>query len=280
MTLPIHQALRDQAGLHPHQAPMIPFVSQTATHRTLQFDLAAIQSRMALKDPLQLVLGYTRTMLAFRLFIPDPQQVVMVGLGGGSLAKYCYHALPNTVTTVCEIDARVIAMREQFHVPGNDARFQVVCADGADYLQQRHAEVDVLLVDGFDNRGIHPSLCTAAFYQRCQASLSTNGVAVFNLLGTDDNTGIYIYRLCKAFADQVVVIRAEDSTNYIVLASRSPQLRQTPDEVLLAQAALLEEMTGYTFSQYARRLIINRRLYVQPEHIIEVLDAQRLKRRA
>ncbi|GLS03058.1 hypothetical protein GCM10007860_02010 [Chitiniphilus shinanonensis] len=279
MTLPIHRALLDQAGLaHPGQ--MAPCVVQGAGHRTLQFDLTAIQSRMALKDPLHLVLSYTRSMLAFRLFVPDPGQVVMVGLGGGSLAKYCYHALPGTATTVCEIDARVIALRDQFHVPPDDERFQVVCADGADYLRRRHADVDVLLVDGFDSRGIHPSLCTEAFYRGCLDCLTPNGVAVFNLLGTDDNAGIYIHRLCKAFADQVVVIRAEDSANYIVLASPSGQLRQTPDEVVLAQGALLETVTGYQFGQYARRLIVNRQLYAQAEQVVEAFDAQRRRRGA
>ncbi|TJZ76321.1 hypothetical protein [Chitiniphilus eburneus] len=280
MTLPIPRPLPDQAGLPSHPERMTPCVAQSGGYRTLQFDLVAIQSRMALEDPLQLVLSYTRSMLAFRLFVPDPRQVVMVGLGGGSLAKYCYHAMPDTMISVCEIDARVIALREQFHVPPDDERFRVICADGADYLRQREADIDVLLIDGFDQRGIHPSLCTEAFYRQCLDGLTANGIAVFNLLGTDDDAGRHLHRLCKVFADKVVVIRAEDCANYIVLASASGQLRQTPDEVVLAQGALMEAVTGYGFSQYAHRLIVNRRLYTQPAQLAEMFDTLHRKRGA
>ena len=49
---------------------------------------------MSLDEPDALVTAYTRKMMAFLLFNPAPKRIAMVGLGGGSLAKFCYRNLP------------------------------------------------------------------------------------------------------------------------------------------------------------------------------------------
>ena len=100
----------------------------------LYFDARGVQSTMLRRDPYALALGYTRTMMGFLLFQPFPRRISMIGLGGGSLAKYCYRHLPDTTITAVEINPDVIALRDQFHVPRDDERFRVVCADGAQYV--------------------------------------------------------------------------------------------------------------------------------------------------
>ena len=49
---------------------------------------------------------------------------LMIGLGGGSLAKFCHHYLPETRITVVEINPHVIAMRRHFQVPDDDAHWR------------------------------------------------------------------------------------------------------------------------------------------------------------
>ena len=56
----------------------------------------------------------------------------MIGLGGGSMPKWCYQQLPETDITVIEISPIVISLREQFYIPTDDERFRVLCGDGAD----------------------------------------------------------------------------------------------------------------------------------------------------
>jgi len=51
----------------------------------------------------------------------------MIGLGGGSLVKYCLAALPDTAVTVVEIKPAVIALREAFGIPPDGPRLRVVC---------------------------------------------------------------------------------------------------------------------------------------------------------
>ena len=78
------------------------------------FGFPTIQSRMLKADPARLVLDYTRTMMGFLLFQPKPDRIAMIGLGGGSLAKYCHLKLPDSDFTAIEISPEVIALRKKF----------------------------------------------------------------------------------------------------------------------------------------------------------------------
>ena len=83
----------------------------------MHFTSLATQSAMLFSDPDALIAQYTRKMMSFLLFNPNPEHIVMIGLGGGSLAKFCYRHLPRSQITVVEINADVIALREEFCIP-------------------------------------------------------------------------------------------------------------------------------------------------------------------
>ncbi|BCL76256.1 spermidine synthase [Jeongeupia sp. HS-3] len=237
--------------------------------QSLHFDLTAVQSKMAVKDPYHLVLGYTRTMLSFRLFVPKPRRIVMVGLGGGSLAKYCYRNFPLAQMAVCEIDPQVIALRDDFLIPPDDARFQVICGDGAAYVKSCAGNINLLLIDGFDDRGIPTALCSQSFYDNCAASLAPEGIAAFNLQAQDTRNPVHLERICRAFGQHVVAIKADDGANYIVLASRNASLMNTPKAVLLQRAAELEAESDYKLVSFARRVITSR-AYAKPGDVFTV----------
>src|SRR6185437_7928214 len=69
----------------------IPVVREGRRTRSLCFDALDIQSSMRTSDLLALDLSYTRAMMSFQLFQPGPRDILIVGLGGGSLSKYCFH---------------------------------------------------------------------------------------------------------------------------------------------------------------------------------------------
>src|SRR4051812_3815152 len=71
-----------------------PFAFDHDGMRTLHFDERYIQSAMRIAAPHELLLSYTKAMLAFLLIKAVPRHVLLIGLGGGSLAKYCYQHFP------------------------------------------------------------------------------------------------------------------------------------------------------------------------------------------
>jgi spermidine synthase len=180
-----------------------PLVIQDELFVSLYFDARGVQSCMLRHDPYALALGYTRTMMGFLLFEPSPRRISMIGLGGGSLAKYCYRHLPETAITVIEINPEVIALRDRFHVPRDDERFRVVCADGAQYVTVADHRPDVLLVDGFNADGLPAELGSKTFYEACRHRLSDDGILVANLVTDEPDFHRYLRSLREVFADAV-----------------------------------------------------------------------------
>ncbi|HJW11457.1 MAG TPA: fused MFS/spermidine synthase [Albitalea sp.] len=198
-----------------------PFVYEDERTVSLHFDIAAIQSRMRRADPTALELDYTRTMMGFLLIEASPASLLMIGLGGGSLPKYCHKHLPAADVTVVEINPHVIALRDAFFVPADGERFRVVQGDGAQFVAAPPQRYDVLMVDGFSYDGQPPALGTTAFYRACRAALTPRGVMVVNLHAEAPDCAELRDRIGCAFDGQLHVVRSEDGGNCVVFAGNS-----------------------------------------------------------
>lgn len=246
--------------LQPARAPAsaeahdLPYVNDFGDLRSLQFNGLTVQSMMSMSYPHLLALDYTRAMMGFLLFCPQPASILMIGLGGGSLAKYCLYALAGTRFTAVEINPEVIALREQFAIPPDDEHFRIICADGAAYLRTLEAPVDVLLVDGFNACGLPAELSSIDFYADCERALSPQGVMSINLWAGDPRYPVYIARLREAFAGRVLSIPAEEGDNRISFAlgraARFPTRKQ-----LLDRTAALERVHSFDVTDISRRVI-------------------------
>ena len=191
--------------------------------RVLHLGSQAIQSAMRLTRPWDLELAYTRAMMGFLMFNSTPQEVLMIGLGGGSLAKFIRKQRPQTRITAVEIDPRVIAAaRTHFELPPDDEMLSVIEADGALYVRQHPDSADVILLDGFDAGNQVEALATQSFYAACRRVLRPGGVLVVNLWGRDRDFAEYFARLTRAFDGEVGWISVQNKTNVIVFAFAEP----------------------------------------------------------
>jgi spermidine synthase len=195
----------------------LPFVDEDGEAVTLYFRIGSVQSQMRADAPDHLVLSYTRTLMSFLTFNPSPRHVAMIGLGGGSMAKWCYRHLPHSQITVAEINPHVVAMRERFSIPPDDGRFRVLVENGADFVARAKNEFDVLLVDGFDHQGQPPELCSQAFYDDCSQALNASGILGVNLCEWEGGQ-INFYRIRQSFRNRALVVRAEEDENKLVFA--------------------------------------------------------------
>jgi spermidine synthase len=195
-----------------------PFVIDDGKSRFLYFNVRLMQSEMSLKAPHDLAIRYTQKMMAFLLFQPRPKRIVLIGLGGGSLIKFCYQRMPGTQLTAVELDPNVIAFRDTFLLPPDDSRLQVLEADGAEFLENTEKGIDALLVDAFDKTGFAPSLANREFFDNAYAKLSGNGVLVINLAGEKETYAGLIGEAMHVFDDQVIVISVPDDGNHVLYA--------------------------------------------------------------
>jgi spermidine synthase len=231
-----------------------PYLTEREGILALNFDVMSVQSEMYIDKPDELVISYTRAMMSFLLLDPSPRRIAMIGLGGGSLAKYCYRYLPQTEITVVEISPDVIALRNEFAIPADDARFQVLLGDGAQWVSDSSWRPEVLIVDGFDTSGLPAQLSSQRFYDDCFASLADNGILVVNLWGGYPHYDEYLARIHTSFADRVVIVDAEDSVNKIVLATKNSEF-PPPLSVIRQHANTLASTHSLNFQAKSNKLI-------------------------
>ncbi len=197
------------------------YVSEKFGVRSLHIGSDTVQSAMRLARPHDLELSYTRSMMAFLLFNAAPRTVLMIGLGGGSVAKFIYHYMPQTQIRVLEIDPQVMAIARQcFLVPPDDARFRITVGDGAEHMAQSGGAADVIMVDGYDAESHVEELATPEFYDHCHARLAPGGVLVVNLWGGDRQFNDILQRIETAFPDSTLCLPARKPGNVIAFAFR------------------------------------------------------------
>ncbi len=210
-----------------------PFVHETKKTKSLHFSIAEVQSCMDLAQPDSLDLAYTRTMMGFLLFHPMPLRIGMVGLGGGSLAKFCWRHLPRADITVLEINPHVIALRNDFSVPPDDERFRVIRADGSRYVRAHERAFDVLLVDGYDYDGLPGELSSKRFYDDAFDCLRPSGVMVANMHLGNPDFPLLVTRVGRSFDGAALAVKERDRGNAIVFARRDCVLSSCePEEVV------------------------------------------------
>jgi len=217
--------------------------------RVLQIGGDAIQSAMRLSAPDAIELDYVRAMMAFLLFRPDPRDVLMVGLGGGSMARFVHSRMPGTRVTVAEIDPGVVTVaRKYFQFPEEDERLTIVIGEGAKEVARRPASSDVLAVDGFVNGRVAASLCTLSFYEFAFASLRPQGVMVANFMADDARLERHCARIQRAFGRAPVLLLAEEEDNLIAFAVKGGPSRLAWAQ-LKARARDARERLGLALDQ-------------------------------
>ncbi len=233
-----------------------PFVIDDGISRSLHFDFRSVQSEMLIGDPARLTFAYARKMMSFLLFKPDPRHIVIVGLGGGSLTRFCYNALPQTRLTTIEINADVLALADLFQIPADDWRHRVIHADAADYFAADAGDddgrADVVLIDGCDRWGTAPVFCDAAFYANLRQRMHPDGMLVVNMTGLDNRRSAMLRAASEVFANQQLRVKVRGG-NHLLFAFNAPR-RVINWPVIQQRARNLEQLHGINFPMFACRL--------------------------
>jgi spermidine synthase len=234
-----------------------PFLIEDRKYRAMCFALDGnTQTEMRLDDPEALTNEYTRKMMGFLLFNLRPEKVLMIGLGGGALAKFCHRHLHATHFTAVEIDPDVIAMRADFYIPPDDERLKVINAEGADYVAQMAAageRTDVLLVDAYDEFGIAKPVVECEFVENAERILKPTGVFVLNLVAEAQDCNRYIETIREVFASPVIVVGMKGEANRVIFAGKA-LLDPYRIPLALGNAKRVEAGLGLLFPTLLQRL--------------------------
>jgi spermidine synthase len=234
-----------------------PTISEADGVRYLHFNTDWIQGAMRMSDPAELVLEYTAQMMAWLLFLDPPREeaIGLLGLGAGSLARFCLKHTRSPVAVV-EWNHKVTgACYMFFRLPGS-SRLMIEHEDAgvwvADPINAGHCPV--LMVDLYDAQARGPVRDSVKFYRDCRRVLGETGILVVNLFGDHDSFPRNIDNLDAAFNGRLAMLPEIDAGNRIVLAFSGPPIA-IPAADLLARAEVVESTYGLPARRWARSLV-------------------------
>ncbi len=213
-------------------------VTDERGERCLRFSVRRLernQSCMLLADRQRIVFPYVRMMLGALLLRPDPQRIMVVGLGGGTLPGALRSLLPGAYIEVVEIDPAVVAVAERYFAFHPDPLMRVVTADARVHVKRavRDGEhFDLIMLDAFGGDYIPEHLMTAEFLDEVRRLLADGGVLAANTFSTSrlyDHESVTYQNVFKQF----ISVRSPLSSNRVILAARGP----LPDDGELARRA-------------------------------------------
>jgi len=185
-----------------------------------------VESRVDLNRPDDLLVEYTRFMFLSYLFRPNPEKVLIVGLGGGSMVHFLHGKDPKVKVDVVEIDPMIVNIADRYFGVRTGGNVNINVADGLDYLTHTDARYDVIYMDAFlrpsggtDKTGVPLHLKTLKFYGEVQKRLNPDGVVVFNI-NPHLSVGEDIRTIKEAFP-HTYVFRLTGYDGYVVVGSTS-----------------------------------------------------------
>lgn len=179
------------------------------------------QSCMALAQPQKLVFEYTHMMLGSLYLQPRPQNMLIIGLGGGTLPRALQGLLPQTAIDVVEIDPAVVKVARQYFRFAPGPKTRVFEEDGRTYVRRALREgksYDLIMLDAYDHEYIPEHLLTREFLQEVRQLLKPGGIVAANTFSSSqlyDNESVTYRAVFGAFYN----LR---SGNRIILARNGP----------------------------------------------------------
>ncbi len=169
-------------------------VSQTSSVRIMRFQEGPVaqpadryfaQSAILLRDPHALYMSYARYSIACAGLVEDPERVLFVGLGAGSMPRFFAKAFPQTQVEVVEIDAMVVDVARRFFFLPELENMKITVMDGRIYIRQSTQKYDMIFLDAYRGQHIPFHLMTLEFLEEAKARLAPGGVIVSNIAVAD-----------------------------------------------------------------------------------------------
>lgn len=233
-----------------------PTISESGDIRYLHFGTEWVQGAMWVSRPAELVLEYTAQMMAWLLFLNPPraQSVAMLGLGAGSLARFCLKYLKNPVEVV-EWNPQVTAACEMYFKLPRPARLHITHDDAGVWVADpEHFGLQAaLMVDIYDADARGPVRDSLDFYKNCKNVLAEVGVLTVNLFGAHESYARNIRNLSSAFEGRILTLPQIDAGNQVVLAFKGPEMRVSIEQ-LLARAEQVESLYHLPARRWVRSM--------------------------
>ena len=195
--------------------------------RCLKFNVRSSktqQSCMLVDDPQRLVFNYTKMLFSSLLINPNPERILIIGLGGGTMSNTLHQIYPKAIITNVEIDPAVIKVARNYFSFFENDHITAVAQDGRIFIKResiKKQQYDWIILDAFNGDYIPEHLMTQEFLQEVKNLLSENGVLAANTFSV---SRLYNYESAtyKSVFGDFFNVKNNNNSNRIILASAKP----------------------------------------------------------
>ena len=255
------------------------FVYQRRSVVTLRFGkqpAVQVQSRVNLNDLRQHKLEYTRLAFCGLLYEPEPERMLVLGLGGGVIPREMRHYLPALEIDVAEIDPAIPLIAKRFFGFREDDKLRVHIDDGRMFIKKQLRldpvpKYDLIILDAFNSDYIPFHLMTKEFLEEVKGVLAEDGVVIANvfynnrLFDAELKTFLSVFGRCQVFLGVY--------SNNAMLVSPGPTgpTLTVGEAVGRAKILQLKHRFAFDMQMVAKRL----RLSTRPDSRVKVLTDDR-----
>ncbi|MCF6323587.1 MAG: hypothetical protein L3J89_04560 [Gammaproteobacteria bacterium] len=218
-------------------------------------DQTALQSQLDMARKEILLLQHCRAMMSFLLFQEQPQSILLLGLGGGSIIHFLRHWFPELKITAVDINEKIVNVGEKYFDVLETPQVSIEVADAFSYLlKSRKKNMNVILVDLHNGNCLPDFVFQYDFMDQCYQALSLDGVLVINILVSNDQGFIDIMTAVrKSFKNISIYIALENQKNILLFAFKS--LRTLDIHQLYIKAVECQKIYGIEFEEFVNNLI-------------------------
>lgn len=188
--------------------------------RSLYFGTKSRQSCMLHVNPNFLTLLYSQAMMTSLLFTEDPGSILLIGLGGGSHAKFLLHHFPDCTIDAIECRGKVVKVAYGYFMLPESPRLRIHIGNAKDKIRDiEQNDYDLILIDAFDSSNVNPSITSRHFISACKNKLNNKGVLAINLWSKAEDFKRTFQIINRTFSGNVLRYLVKKRSNIIIFAS-------------------------------------------------------------
>jgi spermidine synthase len=216
-------------------------VEDTGDLRCLRFNVKTSKSNQSCffkSRPESLVFNYTKLLFSALLINKQPERILIIGLGGGTMSNTLHQMFPNSRIDNVEIDPSVVKVAQQYFNFIENSKIKTYTQDGRIFIKRallKKQKYDWVIFDAFNGDYIPEHLLTKEFLNETKQLLNADGVLTANTFSSSE---LYAHESAtyQAVFGEFFNVRNTSNNNRIILVTpgqlpSDKELRQRIDRL-------------------------------------------------
>lgn len=171
----------------------------------------------------QLVFDYYKLAMGAAFFLEKPEDMLIIGLGGGVLVNHYKELYPKANITSVEIDKVVVDMaRKYFNYTDDKEQYQTHVRDGRVFVKRalrKDQRYDFILLDAFNSDYIPEHMMTKEYLEEVKSLLKPGGVIMANTFSSSALFHHESETYHQVFGELYQIHFEDEKTNRVIVVS-------------------------------------------------------------